>query len=307
MDWKRLLPHSTWLRLPPIQSEVFDMPFFTIDSYMARTLMRMTASVPSFCAILIAACLFLSNVTCAQMDDDPEAPLKALMRQLGGQFDSQRTGPPPSGCTLPVWHAGSPNRVFIVPDYAKKSGIAAGDYLYSINGRPVPADADALNEMLVEFPADAYLDIEVYRSGSYEALIVKCEDSADIVGHFDAVGTALLNADPAQCVEKIEALTERVGGAMTSGLAQTLMVCRIALDSEGFRETGGPIVAEVAALTIEQSKYFPGQFRQIRPEIAGSVLELSQLGRDDLADQIQQQYLDATVFVENDEAPPRFE
>ncbi|MGJ8653421.1 MAG: trypsin-like peptidase domain-containing protein [Opitutaceae bacterium] len=84
---------------------------------------------------------------------------------------------------------------------AEQAGLASGDVVVALNGRPI-ADATTLRLKIGEFAPGQKLKLEFYRDGSRQSLTVELSDPEDPYGLGDSSGRLLSGVDAAILNEK---------------------------------------------------------------------------------------------------------
>jgi hypothetical protein len=232
------------------------------------------------------------------------AETREQLKRLGGNYDMNRDSWQGSGCTIPVWYDGSPVRAFMVPDFAAEYGFADGDYLVSIDGKPVPDVPQELVELLRNIPPDAYVPIKLYRSGTYLSITARCESATKETDLFMQLTDSLQQADAGRCLAVIEEFGEWLGGKIPPTMLFARQQCLAVANPGEYNAMRNEHLFELTQAEIEKYKIFPSQFKSNRQILLRQIATIGRGDEDKLTTQIEKAFLDAAAFIDEDAPPP---
>ena len=232
-----------------------------------------------------------------------QAQFAEFLRQMGQSYSGWSDSMQKTGCTLPVWHMGKPQRVFLVPPGAVQYGLEAGDYLISIDKKRVPLESEKLNDFLTEIPGDATVSITVFRDGEFEVVSADCRPAAVFATTVAELADSLLSADPDGCLASLDEFEQNALGSLSASMTETRHRCQMIATPNEFRENQAGYLYVHTEQFIDEMKYFPW-FPTLTDDIRARIETIEALGETDLATTLTHKLEDASDFADQDGPPP---
>jgi len=256
----------------------------------------MRVTTPNFTLVLAVAVLLIAEDAFAQNSD--------TLRETGRLLEQETEYWQETGCELPIFNHGGPQRIYLIPPNLTGFGFELGDYLLKVDGIDAPRNNSDFARFLSKIPADSVVEVLVDRNGKAITLVTECRAASENTKMMRRLVAALKKGDGSNCLSEIQKIIIRYGGALPVSLEMLRQTCLMVANPKAYQTNYVLNAYNFARMMIEQTKYFPEQFNMYRGNILAQIENLEQVGRPLFAAELEHMYVAALEFMENDKSQP---